>query len=310
MPLPDPERLAKSQHLPIDRRKTILRIHRPIARPSHLAIPVMQGKKDLLIERLGTPSVSRVDHQKPMQSRILPLFQILPGKSMRVIPAKPARRGRKGVASVASGRNHRRPLLHRAIQVRRQKKPMPMHDLFAPRPVRHIDRHRFPLAKPQQRPRHLPVISHRLDAVFRRNFQGVRRNFKRIIRRRRHGHRSCPGRQPRCSRQSPDFQKPPPSNHALNLAGPALQNHQAPDQPSPTSPGREESSFVRNWKRCSSAGQPVLQKPANPHTSQIQSTFEASRAAEDLPVTSLNFKTAHRGLRQATGPRAQEINHR
>ena len=96
---------------------------------------------------------------------ILASFQILTGKHMRVVPAEARRGGGKSVTRLSPIKNHRRSFFHRTIDIRRQKKPMPVNNLAGPALVDYIYGRRPTLFEAQQRTRHLLVISRRPNGL-------------------------------------------------------------------------------------------------------------------------------------------------
>ena len=100
LPLLDPERLAESHDLAVDRGDRVARVHRAVFIREQVAGPVMQGKKELLIVARGI--VARFDHQKSVLSAVLRPREIVHRHGMGVIPAKAGGARRKGVAKRSS----------------------------------------------------------------------------------------------------------------------------------------------------------------------------------------------------------------
>src|ERR1700723_1135560 len=103
----------------------------------------MQREEDLLVVRTGV--VPGFDIEAAKLSGIGCAFQIVPRRSMGVIPTEPGRPGRKLVTELCSGSDHRPTFFGRAIHGRGNPEAVPVHDFRDRGPVLNIDNDWFAL---------------------------------------------------------------------------------------------------------------------------------------------------------------------
>jgi hypothetical protein len=175
--------ISRAEHLAVDRCHIVDRVHITVVAAQELPVPVMEAKADLSI--ISSRVVTRFDQQETVQPAVLRLGEILPRERVRVIPTETCWLGGHGIARRGTRRNHRRAFFHCSVDIRRQVKAVPVNNLRIFRQVPNLNRLRFALTHPEQRTGNLAVVSHGPDVMLRRSFQGVRRNLKCHVRRRR-----------------------------------------------------------------------------------------------------------------------------
>src|SRR5665213_3292970 len=117
----------------------------------------MQRDEDLLVVASGF--ALWVDDEEAVLPGIETAAEILPRKGVAMIPARARRRGIEAEAPRLARLDHRRALFHRAIDLRRDLEPVPMHDVGSVGHVRYCDRDPLSFAHANHRPGNLVVVA-------------------------------------------------------------------------------------------------------------------------------------------------------
>jgi hypothetical protein len=143
---------------------------------------MMGGQQHLLVVAGGI--VRRRDDQETVQSRVQAPPEIGRGHVVAVIPAGARRLRHERVTLHAAAHHHRRAFLHRAINLGRHVKAVPVHDIVDVAIVADVDADLAALPQPQHRSRHGAVVAEGVDDFPGGELEPQRRDAQRMVRRR------------------------------------------------------------------------------------------------------------------------------
>jgi hypothetical protein len=148
-----------------------------------MAVPIVQGEKELLIVACGT--IARLDHQEAVLAAVLGASEVAHGHGVSVIPAKSGRTWCKRIACGPAGSDGWRALLQRAIYIGREKQTVPMDHFRTIAVIADLDGDRLALFEAQQGAGSLAVVRERLALVTRRQLESDGSDVQPVVRRRR-----------------------------------------------------------------------------------------------------------------------------
>ena len=137
------------------------------------------GQQHFLVVAAGI--ARRLDDQKAVKSSVQASPQIGAGDIVAVIPPGAGRFRRERVAPRATALHHRRSFLHRAVGLRGQVEPVPVHDVVDIAVVADVDADLAALAQPQYRTGHAIVVSEGLDHPAGGELEPQRRDPQRVV---------------------------------------------------------------------------------------------------------------------------------
>src|SRR5262249_15895502 len=153
---------------------------RPLADVLHadeVRLPLMRREKNFLIIVAWIALGLNIEETK--LSRVKTAAQIFAGKDVGVIPPASARLRRERILPRGAWSNHRCSFFHGPVHFRWNVKAMPVDELGNVTVVADIDGDSLAFLHAQQRPRRAPVVTDRLNDLFRRHLDFDRTDTER-----------------------------------------------------------------------------------------------------------------------------------
>ena len=176
--------LAAAQHLPVD--GAVLELDVARAAGGEVRLPFVEQQRHFLVVCAGF--IRPFHDQHAELARVGALLQVVPCVVVAVIPAGARGIGHERIAATPPARRHaRRAFLVGAIDLGRDVKPVPVHDVFIRGVVPHFHVEGPALPRAKQGARRLAVVADGLDHASGRDLEIHGTDTKRGIRRPREG---------------------------------------------------------------------------------------------------------------------------